>query len=144
MRFSNSTQNQMVYPWHCASQLCPIQAWATEFFADYDKAGLGCLLSSVLDRTYQHNFTDFISGVNDQTDQCLPKAFCYLIYAVERLPSNSILPYGAYLLPLCFPSSVCYCVGLAMDAEHCSDTAQWSANEFLLGVFEFPKCNFQI
>lgn len=144
--FSNSTRKQTMYPWHCTSQLCPKQAWTTDFFADYDKAGPGCLLPNVLDKAHQHNFTDFISGVNDQTDQCPPQAFCYLIYAVERIHFNSVLSYCACLLLLyfSFPFPVCYCVGLAMDAEQHSDTAQRSASEFPRSVFEIPKCNFQI
>lgn len=56
--------------------ILPQQAWATEFFAGYDEAGHGYLLASVLDRTYLQNFKHFVCGVNDQTEQCLPQAFC--------------------------------------------------------------------
>lgn len=65
-------------------------------------------------------------------------------FSVEGAFSNCILLYYARLWLLCFPFPVCHWMGLVVDAEHHSDKAEQSASEFILWVFEFSKCNFQI
>lgn len=86
MCFSNISDKQLVYHWHCTSQLYPSS------LNHSDKAEPRCLLPSFL-TGHQHSSTDFITGANNQTNQCV------------------MLSTGFLLPRICFRSS---------PFEHCS------------------------